>query len=411
MSDPSTPSTPDPIAPVLPSSAHWPALTSAELRRLSLVTYEDGMRMQALMVELKQEERLANQLLVLSHPHVFTLGRRAKAEHILANDALRRAWDVQVYESIRGGDVTYHGPGQLVLYPILALPPARQDVGKYVRDLEEVMIRTVADYGIEAGRIAGLSGTWVGGNKIGAIGVRMARWVTSHGLALNVNTDLRYFDLIVPCGIRDHGVTSLQTLLGRPLDLEEVAARLTHHFSEVFEVTLETRGLNLRSIQSVVYRRGAAGIEVLVLRRVPAKGGFWQPVTGRIEPGETPSKAALREVTEETGLSGTLTDLHFVHQFMIEPTLLGAHAPKPYLCEEHSFAVEVPADASVQLEADSHDAFEWLPLAEAAARVRWSGNRDGILKLDRLLHPPEPVTFDPFGLDAFAGLHAGDVHE
>ena len=372
-----------------------------ELRRFSLVTYEDGMRMQELLVRLRQDARIPDQLLVLQHPHVFTLGRRAKADHILANDALRRYWDVQVYESIRGGDVTYHGPGQLVIYPILSLPIPRQDVGKYVRDLEEVMIRTVAEYGITAGRIEGLSGTWVDGNKIGAIGVRMARWVTSHGMALNVNTDLRYFDLIVPCGIRDHGVTSLQKLLGRRVDEQEVQAKLIHHFEQVFGMGFEPRGMQLRSIQAVVYRRrqeaARSVLEVLVLRRTPEKGGFWQPVTGRIESGEPPPAAALREVQEETGLSGVLTDLDFVHQFMIEPELLGPHAPTPYLCEEHSFAVEVSDEATVRLEAGAHDAFEWLPIADAAARVRWSGNRDGIGKLERRLSPPEPVSFDPFG--------------
>ena len=146
-----------------------------------------------------------------------------------------RARGFDVFETGRGGDVTYHGPGQVVGYPILDLSPDRRDVHRYVRDLEEVMIRTCAGYGIEAARVAGLTGTWVGPDKIGAIGVRIARWVTSHGFAFNVATDLSAFDLIVPCGIRGRGVTSLGRLLGRPVEIAEVMSRLTLHFAAVFE--------------------------------------------------------------------------------------------------------------------------------------------------------------------------------
>jgi lipoyl(octanoyl) transferase len=139
-----------------------------------------------------------------------------------------------VFDTGRGGDVTYHGPGQVVGYPILDLAPDRCDVHRYVRDLEEVMIRTCADYGVPAGRVEGLTGTWVASDKIGAIGVRIARWVTSHGFAFNVATDLSAFDLIVPCGIRGRGVTSLERLLGRQVLLDEVVDRLTGHFATVF---------------------------------------------------------------------------------------------------------------------------------------------------------------------------------
>ena len=140
----------------------------------------------------------------------------------------------EVFEVGRGGDVTYHGPGQVVGYPILDLSPDRRDVHRYVRELEEVMIRTCTDYGVKAQRVKGLTGTWVGDAKIGAIGVRIARWVTSHGFALNVANDLTPFGLIVPCGIRERGVTSLQQLVGRPLDVEEAMSRLVDRFREVF---------------------------------------------------------------------------------------------------------------------------------------------------------------------------------
>jgi len=141
----------------------------------------------------------------------------------------------EVYETGRGGDVTYHGPGQVVGYPILDLSPDRRDVHRYVRDLEQVMIRTCADYGLAASRVAGLTGTWLGDEKIGAIGVRIARWVSSHGFAFNVGTDLSAFDLIVPCGIRGRGVTSLERKLGRPVPQGEVMDRLATHFAAVFE--------------------------------------------------------------------------------------------------------------------------------------------------------------------------------
>src|SRR5205823_9638313 len=163
-------------------------------------------------------------LLLVEHPHVLTLGVRGDGgrSHILASDETLAARRIEVFEAGRGGDITYHGPGQVVGYPILDLKPDRCDVHRYVRDLEEVLIRTVAAFGIDAGRVAGLTGIWVGSEKLAAIGVRISRWVTSHGFALNVNTDLDRFSLIVPCGIADKGVTSMERLLGRKLPMVEV---------------------------------------------------------------------------------------------------------------------------------------------------------------------------------------------
>lgn len=168
-------------------------------------------------------------LLLLEHDPVFTLGRNARRENVLLAEDTLRARGFDVFDTGRGGDVTYHGPGQVVGYPILDLSPDRRDVHRYVRALEEVMIRACLDYGVEAGRVSGLTGVWVGEHKIGAIGVRIARWVTSHGFAFNVTTDLTPFELIVPCGIRGRGVTSLAHLLGRDVSVDEAMDRIAQY--------------------------------------------------------------------------------------------------------------------------------------------------------------------------------------
>jgi lipoyl(octanoyl) transferase len=205
-----------------------------EVRHLGRVPYAQGLDLQAHLVAERQAGRIPDTLLLLEHDPVFTLGRNARAENVLLSPEALEARGFQLFETGRGGDVTYHGPGQVVGYPILDLSPDRCDVHRYVRDLEEVMIRTCADYGIEAGRVAGMSGAWVGEEKIGAIGVRIARWVTSHGFALNVANDLTPFALIVPCGIRGRGVTSLQRQLGPAVSLADVGARLARHLAAVF---------------------------------------------------------------------------------------------------------------------------------------------------------------------------------
>jgi lipoyl(octanoyl) transferase len=201
---------------------------------LGLVSYSDGLRLQERAVERLRSGDAPEQLFLLEHPHVFTLGRGADSANILADQQQLQSNSVEVHETGRGGDVTYHGPGQLVGYPIINLKPDRCDVHRYVRDIEEVLIRTIAEFGVTGTRIAGLTGVWVGNEKIGAIGVRIARWITSHGFALNVNTDLSYFKMIVPCGITDKGVTSLSRLLGPQIELREVAHVAASQFAEVF---------------------------------------------------------------------------------------------------------------------------------------------------------------------------------
>jgi lipoate-protein ligase B len=192
--------------------------------------------LQRALVEERRANRVPDLLILLQHPPVITVGVRGDGgrSHILADTDRLAALGVAVSETGRGGDVTYHGPGQIVGYPILDLRPDRCDVHRYIRDVEEVMIRTCVDYGVPAGRIAGLTGAWVGLDKIGAIGVRISRWITSHGFAFNVSTDLGYFDLIVPCGIADRGVTSLQRVLGRSVNMANVEESLICHFAAVF---------------------------------------------------------------------------------------------------------------------------------------------------------------------------------
>lgn len=200
-----------------------------------LVGYSKGLALQEQAVDKLRSGEAPEQLLLLEHPHVFTLGRGADSAHILAGKDQLQSRSIEVYETGRGGDVTYHGPGQLVGYPIIDLKPDRCDVHRYVRDIEEVLIRTIADFGVAGTRIAGLTGVWVGNDKIAAIGLRIARWITSHGFALNVSTDLNYFQMIVPCGISDKGVTSLSKLVGRTIELQEVAQSAASHFGEVFD--------------------------------------------------------------------------------------------------------------------------------------------------------------------------------
>lgn len=208
-----------------------------EVRRLGRISYREGLSHQEALVADRRAGRVGDVLLLVEHPHVITLGvkRERGASHVLATPEALAARGIEVFETGRGGDVTYHGPGQVVGYPIVDLNPDRRDVHRYVRDLEEVMIRTGADFGVVAGRIGGLTGVWVETEKLGAIGVRISRWITSHGFAFNVMTDLTYFDLIVPCGIHDRGVTSLARLLGRPIAIAAVENALARHFCDVFD--------------------------------------------------------------------------------------------------------------------------------------------------------------------------------
>jgi lipoyl(octanoyl) transferase len=209
-----------------------------DVRRLGTLGYQEGLDLQKKLVDERKAGLIADQLLLLEHPAVVTLGVKSRNDrsHVLATPEALAAAGVGLFETGRGGDVTYHGPGQLVGYPIIDLKPDRCDVHRYVRDLEDVLIRAVASFGISATRVPGLTGIWVGDAKLAAIGVRISGWVTSHGFALNVNTDLSQFDLIVPCGITDKGVTSMAKLLSRLVPMVEVEDAILLAFAEVFGV-------------------------------------------------------------------------------------------------------------------------------------------------------------------------------
>jgi lipoyl(octanoyl) transferase len=262
--------------PDTPASQAGAAHTTARalmVERPGVVAYGEALEVQAGLVARRRTGDFPDTLLLLQHPHVITLGTSAHREHILIDEGDGRLLGIDVFDTGRGGDVTYHGPGQLVGYPILDLKPDRCDLHRYVRDLEEVLIRALASFGIAAGRKEGLTGVWVGGGtvgsgevrsetvggqagggqagggqagggeKIAAIGVRVSSgWITSHGFALNVTTDLSYFDSIVPCGIREYGVTSVQRVLGREVAMAEVEAAVVQGFGEVFGHAVATGG-------------------------------------------------------------------------------------------------------------------------------------------------------------------------
>jgi len=237
---------------------------------LGLIGYAEAYALQKRIVAARKADAIEDVLLLCEHPHVITQGRNGKREHLLASENVLRQKGVEFYETSRGGDITYHGPGQIVGYPILHLATIRRDVVWYVRMLEEVMIRASSDFRVLAAREAGKTGVWVapkkeltqrapspqraqsGAGKLGAIGVQISRWVTSPGFAYNVSTDLRYFDLIVPCGIADRKATSLEKLLGRSVDCREVAARLIQHAAQVF--SLDMRAASREELLEILQR-------------------------------------------------------------------------------------------------------------------------------------------------------------
>jgi lipoyl(octanoyl) transferase len=347
------------------------------VRRLGRVEYSDALALMAALREARGRGAIDDTLLLLEHPAVITLGRKGRREHLLASDEVLEGRGIEVVETERGGDITYHGPGQVVGYPIIDLSPDRRDVRRYVRDLEEAMILAAADHGVAAGRLSGMNGIWLGreadpasngeSRKLGAVGVHISRWITTHGFAFNANTDLADFELILPCGIRGRGVTSLAEELGARVDVAEVERRLAARLAErlgreAIEVKSETE-----TVQVQVVRASAAGPRVLALRRNEARGGFWQPVTGKVEGGESVLEAATRELREETGLAGAPLPLTYRHAF------LWPREGHPTVAEETAFVALAPEGFSPRLSPAEHDEARWMSPEEAVAHFPHAG--------------------------------------
>jgi lipoyl(octanoyl) transferase len=372
---------PEELRPALP----FPPMRPCHLHRLHVVTYENGMALQQKLVEMRQREEIPDQLLLLEHPPVITLGRGGKLDNLLASSDALQSNGVRFFETTRGGDITYHGPGQIVGYPILHLGEGNRDVRKYVTSLEEVLIRTVAEYGITAARVDGRRGIWVGNDKIAAIGVRIARWVTSHGWALNVRTNLEHFRLITPCGLHGTGVTSIERELGRSVAIEEVREKLAKNFAEVFQRELIARPETIRLVKVVIHD----GDRFLLLHRRAERGGFWQPITGTLEEHESPHATARREIVEETGHSAEPMPLDLTQSFLIESAYLASRYPAPIIASEVVFRAELDSALPIEIDPLEHDDWGWFPVAEALERIQWTDDREAIerVALEIPLHP------------------------
>ncbi|MFZ5469307.1 MAG: lipoyl(octanoyl) transferase LipB [Myxococcota bacterium] len=341
--------------------------------RLGRVEYEDGLTLMRRFVEARATGQVNDTLFLLEHPPVLTLGRGGKRQNVLASEEVLARERVELFETDRGGDVTYHGPGQLVGYPVLHLPPHRQDVRRYVRDIEEALIRALARFGVLGVRAPQWPGVWVetsgGLAKVAAIGVHLSRWYTRHGFALNVNTQLSHFELIVPCGIHEAGVTSMQRLLGQEVSLADVERAVAESFAHLFGAQLSFAPRPTPTVSVTVVRPGP---QVLLLQRTQARGGFWQTVTGRVKEGEAPIEAAARELFEETGARAKVRDLGYRHAFA-----WGDESP-PHLLEEHAFATQWPQGAPVRLDVGEHQTFEWVDVGEATRRLPFKGLRRAV---------------------------------
>jgi lipoyl(octanoyl) transferase len=351
------------------------------VHKLGRVEYEDGLALMRLAGEAVRAgvPPATDQLFLLEHPPVLTLGRSAERRNVLAAPAWLEKQGFELHETDRGGDVTYHGPGQLVGYPVVDLTE-QPDVRRYVNALEEAMIRACADYGVEAGRHTEHRGAWVGRRKIGAVGVHLTRWVTSHGFAFNARPDLSHFQVIVPCGISDPtlGVTSLEAELrarGRAIpELAEVEERLAAHVADVLGRTREDRRFDLRTVSVVPMTSDG---RVLLLRRSAERGGFWQQVTGRMEPGETPEETARRELREETGADVPVVPLDYRHAFGLDPAVNRVAPGDLVLVEEVAFAARLPAGFEPRI-SHEHAELAFVSVEEALERLRFPGLRRAV---------------------------------
>ena len=366
---------------------------------LGFVEYEDGIALQKGFALARRGGAVPDVLLLVEHPPVITLGRGATPENVVAGRDKLEQLGVKTHVSDRGGDVTYHGPGQVVGYPIVDLAPDLCDVRRYVGYLEEAMIRAAEEFGVKAERIPGWTGAWVGekgkdARKLGAIGVHISRWITTHGFAFNVCPDLSHFELIVPCGISEAGVTSLLKETGKAPPLDQVRASLSRHLADQLQSKLVPGRLEHRTISVAVVRQGRSGPEALLLKRHPHRGGFWQPVTGTVEKGEALEACARRELNEETGFDAPVEPLHYTHSF-----LFGEPRPDrpPRIFQETAYWALAPQEAHIKLDRREHARFAWLPVSEALQRVPFIGLKEALRRATLELEKKEPAKAAPVG--------------
>jgi len=352
------------------------------VHRLGRVEYEDGLALMRIAADAVRGGAPAatDHLFLVEHPPVLTFGRSADRANVVAAPEWLARHGFELHETDRGGDVTYHGPGQIVGYPVCDLSD-RPDVRRYVGALEEAMIRACADHGVEATRHPEHRGAWVGSRKIGAVGVHLSRWITSHGLAFNFAPDLAHFRAIVPCGIADPGlgVTTLAAELakgGRPVpDRDAVERRLALHLADALDRRLApSDGPDVRTVSVVPV--GADG-RILLLRRSAERGGFWQQVTGRVEPGESSADAARRELLEETGADMPVEPLGYCHAFALDPSLNRVRPGAVVLVEETAFAARLPPSFEPII-SDEHAEHAWATSDEAVARLPFAGLRKAV---------------------------------
>ena len=355
-------------------------MRTIRVHKLGRVEYADGLELMRLAAErVRARDPDADWLFLLEHPPVLTLGRGADASNVVASPGWLDAQGFEIHETDRGGDVTYHGPGQIVAYPVVDLS-ARPDVRKFVGALEEAMIRSCADWGVTAGRHPEHRGAWIGVRKVGAVGVHLSRWISTHGLAFNVDADLGHFGAIVPCGIGDPslGVTTLAAELGRggraAPSLAEVEERLAGHLCDLLERERVEGDFDLHTVSVTAMR---ADGKVLLLRRSEERGGFWQQVTGRIEPGEAAPAAARRELLEETGADVPVRPLGYVHGFALGPAQAGPVGGGLRTGQETGFAAVLPEGFEPRLSGE-HREWGWFDPEEALERLPWAGLRRSV---------------------------------
>jgi len=357
-----------------------------QFRHFGRVLYSAGLRMQRELADYVRDGDRPDQILLLEHNPVFTLGRSAARSDIHVSDEFLAKNGVELHKTDRGGQVTYHGPGQIVVYPICNLHGGRQDVGRLVRGLEQAMIDTSKDFGVIADRLDGYPGIWVnterGLEKLGAVGIHLKRWVSTHGIAFNIDPCMSHFQWITPCGITDKGVCSLRTILGNGCPTwDEARMSIARHLSEILALDPVPVSEPSQSISATIWRRGSSGTEILMLLRHLSEGQCWSSVTGMIETGETPEMSAHREVLEETGLRGNLVTMDFQHSFCLEPTIYGIHSDEPQFNTETCFQMEVPADSRVSLNAAEHSEYRWCTPIEALALMSRESSKAALNKL------------------------------